>query len=165
MLLRKLGCELWKLIVCRCGSGSHGANAGSFLHLWSDQLICKWWPHVGLGSSRIGPALFPGRRSYEVTIPGFILFCVVVFLHSGCTFALVVLGLFLQYEPRDWLGRTSRKWSSLCRVRCINLDIGLIHSQSQLEMVHFCYIRGVHAEANHVVCVVIGRPVSCWVDT
>jgi len=51
---------------------------------------------VGPRSCRIGPASFPGRRSYEATKPGFsflVFYCVVVFLCSGWMFAFVVLGL------------------------------------------------------------------------
>jgi len=45
-------------------------------------------PHVGLRRCRMGPALFPGRRSYEATKPGysFLVFvlCCSIFVLLSC---------------------------------------------------------------------------------
>jgi len=76
-------------------------------------------PHVGHLSCRIGPVLFAGRRSYEVTkvalVFVLILCCSISVFRMNVCFCCNRFS-FCSTTPRDWLGRTSPKWPVLCRV-------------------------------------------------
>ena len=70
-------------------------------------------PDLSIYSFQNGPVPFPGRRSYEVTSPGFSflggLYYVVYFV-MGAWLLLLCFFQFFSTKPRDWLGRTSPKW-------------------------------------------------------
>jgi len=92
-------------------------------------------PDVSVYSFQNRPIPFPGRRSYQVTKPGFSfsgLFYVVVYFVIDARLLLDCLFQFFSTKPRDWLRITSPKWPVLCWVGCKTLTLSI--NQSNLAI-------------------------------